>query len=206
MTDRKFDCALSVTKKQHHLLASALGSNKPFYEDDVLVQVHHRRHRIPPWYNSSHVEDLVKIVSTKGYLAFQESISKCHIMLPLLDPTRNSGYFRFDKTLRKVSGSLSQTVGYALPVVMHEEMYASYKDVLRGPVTTYNSTLPSFVQALNVMIEYMRQSLPGEIEKACSDPTIVRGKKCLERQRHWSSESSLLPVNIARQQEKNAEL
>ena len=193
--------------KQHHLLASALGSDKAYYKNaGVVVQVQDRSNAIPRDYNNSHVEDLVTVARSKSYLAFQEAVSKCHILLPLLDPERNGGYFRFEKGAkgaRKLSGSLSQVVGYALPTVMHEELYIPYKDVLKGPATTYNSTLSSFVQSLNTMIEQVRESLPGEIEKACANPNIVRGKKCIERQGRRPANAALLPVkSVARSQEK----
>eukprot|EP00977_Amphora_coffeiformis_P028527 scaffold35719_cov137-Amphora_coffeaeformis.AAC.1 len=117
-------------------------------------------------------------------------MSKCHILLPLLDPqNKRSGYFRWEEKVRKVSGSLSQTVGYAFPVVMHAELHYSYKDVLKGPVTTYSDDKQGFVNALDTMIDRVRESLPEEIKKACADPTVVRGKKCIDTRALWAKSS-----------------
>ena len=176
--------------KRHDILASALASNASKYQDKVVVQVLHRSGQIPGPYINNRVEHFVEPVHSKSYVEYQRAVSKCHIMLPLLDPENNkSGYFRWDEKVRKVSGSLSQTVGYSFPVVMHAEMYYSYKDVLKGPVITYSDNKENFVKALDTMIDIVRESLPEAIRKACADPSVVRGKKCIDTRALWDHSS-----------------
>jgi len=80
---------------------------------------------------------------------------------------------------KKLSGSLSQLVGFSHATVIHEELFESYKSVLKGPVKTFNS-LQTFMVALKSMVLDMQNLLPAEMERQCNNPTIVRGKKCLE--------------------------
>jgi FkbM family methyltransferase len=56
---------------------------------------------------------------------------------------------------------------------------------LRREVVSVAVVTKSLVHALNTMIATLRESYPMEIDRACANPTIVRGKKCLE--------SSILP-------------
>jgi hypothetical protein len=98
------------------------------------------------------------------------------------DGPRSNWFFPFDKRFRKLSGSLSQLVGYSLPTVIHDDLYEAYKDVIRGNATTYNSQ-ESFVLALNSMIDMVRGSYQKVIEHACAKPMVVRGKRCHVDQR-----------------------
>jgi hypothetical protein len=175
-------CTVGGAKK-HSTLAEALVTNVAFYKDAVEVHTHGREPAMPGEYKHHHLEEIVKITSTKSYVLFEQAISRCHIMLPLMDPKghdgpRSNGYFPFGRRFRKLSGSLSQLVGYSLPTVIHEDLYGAYKDVIRGKVTTYNSQ-ESFVLALNSMIDMVRKSYQTEIEQACAKPMVVRGKQCL---------------------------
>jgi hypothetical protein len=175
-------CTVGGAKK-HDTLAKALATNVTFYKDAVKVYTHERGPKTPDTYTDHHVEDLVNVTFTHSYVLFEQSISRCHILLPLMDPMghdgpRSNGYFPFDKKLRKLSGSLSQLVGYSLPTVIHDDLYGAYKDVIRGNATTYNSE-ESFVLALNSMIDMVRESYQKEIEHACAKPMVVRGKQCL---------------------------
>ena len=124
--------------KRNDQLASALAFNKSFYEDKVAVQLLARSDKSIRTYRDHGVDHLVEARIEKDFLSYQRAMSKCHILLPLLYPgeDRGSGYFRFNKEVRKVSGSLSQTVGYSFATVMHEELHYSYKDVLKGSVAT----------------------------------------------------------------------
>ena len=170
--------------KAHDPFARALATNKTFYKDHIEVFTHERKPDMNDAYKNHHVDDLVTAVFTKSYVLFEQSISRCHILLPLLEPggpqgPKSNGYFPFVRNVRKLSGSLSQIVGYSLSTVIHQDLFEAYKDVIRGNVTTYISQ-ESLVHALNGMIATFRESYPIEISQACDNPTVVRGKKCLD--------------------------
>ena len=184
-------CTVGASKK-HSMLAEALATNKTFYKDVVEVYAHARGQTVDP-YTNHQLEDFVTAISTKNFVLFEQYISRCHALLPLMEPDgfegpRSNGYFPFDKKIRKLSGSLAQIAGFSLATIIHEDLYGAYKEVIRGHVTTYNSQ-DGLVQALNSMIATLRESYPMVIKQACANPTIARGKKCLDSSviPHWNN-------------------
>jgi len=98
------------------------------------------------------VLDLVQFVHEPRYLDFQKAMSECDILTPLIDPERNFGYFpNATKTLKKLTGSLPQAIGYKIPLLVHADLYPVYKDHLTAPCLTYNDT-ESFTSAMSEMI------------------------------------------------------
>ena len=57
--------------------------------------------------------------------------------------------------LKKLTGSIPQTIAYRIPTVMHHELYAVYRDELTAPSMTYKNT-ESFTNALGEIIHRLR--------------------------------------------------
>ncbi|CAB9509807.1 Methyltransferase-like protein 24 [Seminavis robusta] len=164
------------TAKSHARLASVFGADANYYRQHVELHLHHRFGMIQE-YVINKVDDFVFIANQSSFIGFQQSVSKCDILIPLLFPEAGGlGYFRYNPKSMKLSGSLSQLIGYHLPSVMHKDIYDSYKDVLTAPATTHESTEESLDKALKQMIQTVAQNR----KRACNhSPNIIHGKKCL---------------------------
>ncbi|KAL3936214.1 MAG: hypothetical protein SGARI_002657 [Bacillariaceae sp.] len=98
------------------------------------------------------VLNLVRFVHESNYMDFQEAMSDCDVLTPLIDPEHNPEYFpKAPNTLKRLSGSLPQAIAYKIPLLMHIDLYPVYKDYLTAPCLTYADS-PSFGLALQEMI------------------------------------------------------
>ena len=80
----------------------------------------------------------------------------------LVDPERNSGFFAGANSVKKLTGSVSQAIGYKIPTVMHADLHHIYHDQLTASVEAYNDTL-SFTAALDRMLMAVRSTaFPGD--------------------------------------------
>ncbi|CAB9528944.1 expressed unknown protein (Partial), partial [Seminavis robusta] len=162
--------------KHHGKLAAVFGADANYYRQHVKLYIHHRFGMLQD-YVINKVEDVVVIANHSSFIGFQQSVSKCDILLPLLFPVGGMmGYFHFNRKSLKLSGSMSQLIAYHLPSVMHKDIYDSYKDVLTAPATTHDMTEESLDRALKQMIQTVTQ----EREKPCNHiHNFVRGRQCL---------------------------
>ena len=150
--------------KRHDVLASVL----PLLErnDDIIVWSHGRNDKPINAYANNGVGHLARSVHFVRYLEFEESISRCDLLLPLVDPdSHTAGYFPHNAG--KLTGSLAQAMGYNLPTVMHEELAAVYGPYLAEPKLTYTSNHTTFVDAMNSMLDILRKTLPQQRREAC---------------------------------------
>mmetsp|Transcript_10893 Transcript_10893/g.18609 ORF Transcript_10893/g.18609 Transcript_10893/m.18609 type:complete len:429 (-) Transcript_10893:119-1405(-) len=97
------------------------------------------------------------------YYKFEEMMSKCHVLLPLIHPWEEPGkkYFPWSGA-GKLSGYMSQAIGLKLPLLVQEEIKELYKEhLVDAPVWSYTtqnmSDTRSFVDAFGAMMK----ELPG---------------------------------------------
>ncbi len=141
----------SGKKRNYSLLADALAKLKP---SEVHVKIFQRSNQIPAELKAfNNVSDLVEVIQEPGYIRFHEAISKCHILLPLVDPS-SSVYFQG----KKLSGSLPIAVAHKIPTVMHVALANAYKNFLSAPVMVYNDS-ESFVSALSAMVYQIQRAI-----------------------------------------------
>ena len=147
---------VSGANRRHETLAEVL--SKLSLTEDVKVAVMNRSPDIPRPYLQRNVSGMVQMVRETAFLDFQRAISRCDLLLPLIDPEHNPGYF--PSGLKKLSGSLPQAIAYRLPTVMHSELHAVYRDELTAMSLTYNDT-ETFTNALAEMLERIRTNTAG---------------------------------------------
>ncbi|KAL7463720.1 hypothetical protein ACHAXS_004078 [Conticribra weissflogii] len=114
------------------------------------------------------IDHLVNItrVNEPDFYKFEEKMSQCHILLPLLHPWDEivgENYFPSSKA-KKLSGFISQAIGLKLPVLVHEGIHDVYKNHWTAKVWTYSSRsridVMSFIGAFKEMVLEIR-SLVG---------------------------------------------
>jgi hypothetical protein len=102
------------------------------------------------------------------YYKFEEMMSKCHALLPLIHPWEQPKYFPWSGS-GKLSGYMSQAIGLKLPLLVHEEIRELYKEHLDVPVWNYTtqnmSDTRSFVDAFGAMVK----ELPDYLMKTSAD-------------------------------------
>ncbi|KAL7528198.1 hypothetical protein ACHAWF_002472 [Thalassiosira exigua] len=108
------------------------------------------------------ITDSVTLGNAPDFYLFQEMMSNCHALLPLIHPweDKSKKYFPWSGA-GKLSGYMSQAIGLKLPLLVHKEIRDVYEEHLKAPSWTYvtqNSTdVQSFVTAFMAMIH----ELPG---------------------------------------------
>ncbi len=113
-----------------------------------------------------HLSHLVKLFDEADYYKFQEMMSKCHALLPLIHPWEKVGkkYFPWSGS-GKLSGFMSQAIGLKLPLLVHDEIREVYKEHLSAPVWNYTTKnlndTQSFVDAFGAMVEELPDYLVG---------------------------------------------
>jgi hypothetical protein len=115
---------------------------------------------IPPEYNAFHKSSFIRLVNKDDFIDFQESVSHCDLLLPLIDP--DSNYI----TGGKHSGAMSQLMAYKIPTVLHKALHDIYGTYLTASAKTYSDT-ESFADSLSSMVSELLQSLPEERQKPC---------------------------------------
>lgn len=95
----------------------------------------------------------------KDYWTFQERISQCHVLVPLVEPSGESlmYFMKGNSTERKgqLTGFVSQMIGNRIPGVVHTELADIYRTELSAPVYEYNTTADgsSFTAAFKRMLD-----------------------------------------------------
>lgn len=113
-------------------------------------------------FKAHNVSGYVKV--RKGmYLVFQQRISQCHVIIPLLDPVSTPKYFLGDDAsvnVGRLSGYVAQSIAYRMPTILHKDVVDIYRDVLSAPYFSYETTTQddgsSFVAAFQEMLEYFK--------------------------------------------------
>lgn len=112
------------------------------------------------------VSHLVKLFDESDYYKFQEMMSKCHALLPLIHPWEELGkkYFPWSGA-GKLSGFMSQAIGLKLPLLVHDEIREVYKEHLSAPVWNYTTKnlndTQSFVDAFGAMVKELPDFFVG---------------------------------------------
>jgi hypothetical protein len=145
-------------KNRHHaILAEALARLRP---EGVRIRMYERRrdgeYAGQEEYLRWGVSEWIEVVQVPGFLEYQQSMSTCHLILPLLDPIANPDYFPQHER-KMLTGALSQAIGYRIPSVMHEAMEIIYHQHLNAPVRTYTNA-ESFTLALDAMLTLVKQT------------------------------------------------
>ena len=142
------------------MLVEQSSGNGGSVNDDIQVLIHKRKPGLAAAYRTHNVSHLAEVVREARFVEYQRSLSRCDIILPLITPTLNAAYFHNEtKSLRKLSGFVSQAIGYSVPTVLHQDLYEIYQDHWTAPSTTYQDDDPaSLVQALLQMVEQLRQN------------------------------------------------
>jgi hypothetical protein len=98
----------------------------------------------------------------RDYVKFSKRVAQCDILLPATDPIDRPAHFppsiSGEKSKRKLTGSISQVVGYKLHSVMHHELERIYHDYFTAPVEVYGDDIQSKVDALTKMIVTVAQN------------------------------------------------
>ncbi|KAL7425743.1 hypothetical protein ACHAXM_000150, partial [Skeletonema potamos] len=101
------------------------------------------------------ISHLVKQGNEPDYYKFEEMMSKCHVLLPLIHPWDDGKKYFPWSGAGKLSGYMSQAIGLKLPLLVHEEIKELYKEHLDAPVWSYTtqnmSDTWSFVDAFGAM-------------------------------------------------------
>jgi hypothetical protein len=142
------------------LLAKALERVRP---ENVKVVVIGRNARIPKHIQAaaSNISHYVVLESShKAFYDYQHAMSQCHVMVPLIHPDGASAdYFLGRKgggSKGKLSGMISQTIGNAIPALVHSAVADIYQDLFTAPIFEYNETgnPTSFIQAFEQIIAF----------------------------------------------------
>ena len=109
--------------------------------------------------------NMTRFVDENDFYKFQEAMSKCHALLPLMHPWEKDGKKYFPRfTDGKLSGFISQSIGLKLPILVHEEIRSLYGKHFDAPVWSYLSNslndTQSFIDAFGEMVK----QLPGYLE------------------------------------------
>ena len=68
--------------------------------------------------------------SEPDYYKFEEIMSKCHALLPLIHPWEEHGQKYFPLSSKgKLSGNMSQAIGLKLPLLVHDDIRELYKNI-----------------------------------------------------------------------------
>jgi hypothetical protein len=132
LTDPAQIC-VSGKRRDHDLLAVALSKLEP---TDAVINLFVTNNRMPHEYTNRNVTQYIKLVNKPEFLDFQEAVSKCDLILPLLRPVRNSEYFTANKrsSRQMLTGSIIQSIAYRIPTIMHKGLADIYIDYMSAPV------------------------------------------------------------------------
>jgi hypothetical protein len=151
------------TRKNHESLSGAIRHARhkgKLNLSNIILSIHQRDMDIPPEYNAFHKSSFIRLVNKDDFIDFQESVSHCDLLLPLIDP--DSNYI----TGGKHSGAMSQLMAYKIPTVLHKALHDIYGTYLTASAKTYSDT-ESFADSLSSMVSELLQSLPEERQKPC---------------------------------------
>jgi len=103
------------------------------------------------------ISHLVTRIVEPDFFKFEEIMSQCHVLLPLIHPWDEGEKYFPSSDLKKLSGFISQAIGLKLPLLVHEGIYDIYRGHFTGKVWSYSSKHRSdssdFQRAFGEMID-----------------------------------------------------
>jgi hypothetical protein len=164
---RNINACVSGTNRHHSMLVEALAILQP---QGLKISILGRQRGTEKMYSQHNVSHYVQVVHEIDFYLFQKHIAQCDLLMPLVDPELNPGFFAGVTSMKKLTGSIAQAIGYKIPTVMHEELQRIYHDQLTAPVEVYNDT-SSFIAALDRMLMAVRSTAfpegtyPGQLRR-----------------------------------------
>jgi hypothetical protein len=116
------------------------------------------------------ISPLVTLGKESDYYKFEEMMSKCHALLPLIHPWEEFGkkYFPWSGA-GKLSGYMSQAVGLKLPLLVHNEIRELYQEHLDAPVWSYTTQNASDTRSFIESFRAMMKELPDYLVKISAE-------------------------------------
>lgn len=155
-------CIPSPTRKDPTPLIQALQKTQP---SNVEIFIPGRNAIVHPNFVEANLSHLVVTQSDlKAYLDFQQTISQCHVMIPLVEPKGESiSYYTQvgdTKSMGKLSGFVSQLIGNGKPSLLHTSIVDIYGSALTARHYAYDSTDDgsSFTAAFQAMLASFQNS------------------------------------------------
>ena len=154
-------CLPPLDQKDPTPVVQALGQLRP---KNVDIVFHGRKARVPNKFKEAGLSNYtVSKNDLQDYLAFQQSISQCHVIIPMLDPASEKGYFLGKSTLNRgrLSGYVAQAIGNRIPSVLHSAVVKIYRNKLTAEYFEYNTTDDgsSFTDAFQRMLKSFGREL-----------------------------------------------
>lgn len=144
------------------LLAQTLEQLRPA---NVLIVVIGRNAKIPQQILQASSDLSHYILLELSHLAFydyQRTISQCDALLPLIHPHGTSMDYFLNVTVSeengRLSGMISQSIGNAIPTVIHSAAADIYRPLFTAPIFEYNETNDpaSFINAFRHMMDHIQ--------------------------------------------------
>ena len=105
--------------------------------------------------------NMTRLVDEGDYYKFEETMSKCHALLPVIHPWEKHGKKYFPENgAGKLSGFISQSIGLKLPILVHEEIRSVYQNHFTAPVWSYRTKSMNDTQSFMETFGRMIQELP----------------------------------------------
>jgi hypothetical protein len=160
-------------RERNHTLWANVFLQSPYKKYNVKFVIGSRVYSVKRVYKTSDIlsKALSFVDHERDYVEFSKRIAQCDILLPATDPIDRPAHFppsiSGEKSKKKLTGSISQVVGYKLHSVMHYELERIYHDYFTAPVEVYGDTIQSKVDALTKMIATVSQNkrLRREIDR-----------------------------------------
>jgi hypothetical protein len=102
------------------MLAEALATLQP---QGLKISILGRQKGTEQFYGQRNVSHYVHVVHEKYFYLFQKHIAQCDLLVPLVDPKHHPGFFAGVNSMKKLTESVSQAIGYKIPTVMHEDLH-----------------------------------------------------------------------------------
>lgn len=156
-------------RERNHTMWSDIFLQVPYDKYKVKFVIGSRVYKVKRVYTKSKISPKAMsfVGHEKDYLEFSKQIAKCDILLPATDPIDRPAHFppsvSGEKSKKKLTGSISQVVGYKLHSVMHHELERIYHDYFTAPVEVYGDSIQSKVEALTKMIMRVSKDKEGQI-------------------------------------------
>lgn len=151
-------------RERNHTMWANVFLQSPYEKYNVRFVIGSRAYSEKRVYTSRHISPkaLSFVEHERDYVEFHKRIAQCDILLPATDPIDRPAHFppsvSGEKSKRKLTGSISQVVGYKIHSVMHHELERIYHDYFTAPVEVYGDSIQSKVDALTKMIATVAQN------------------------------------------------
>ena len=117
---RNINACVSGSNRHHSMLAEALATLQP---QGLKISILGRQKGTEQFYGQRNVSHYVHVVHEKYFYLFQKHIAQCDLLVPLVDPKHHPGFFAGVNSMKKLTESVSQAIGYKIPTVMHEDLH-----------------------------------------------------------------------------------